>query len=355
MQNYLKTILAFSILIQIILLKLLAHVPQFVESYYSNGVYKGISKLMHYSFGWIPISMGDVFYTFAGIYCIRWIIINRKRIIKDTKNWFYDVMIAISIGYFAFHILWAFNYYRLPLHQSLNLENDYSTEQLVHFTKTLIEKTNAVHRQIAPNDSAKVEMPYSKTELLQMTPKGFEELSKTYPHLAYHPKSLKRSLYSLPLTYMGFSGYLNPFTNEAQIDGMIPTFKYPTTASHEIAHQLGYAAENEANFIGAMAAMSHNDIYFNYSGYAFALNHCLNELFRRQPETYEKIVVNLNVGILKNYEEVRLFWLSYENPSEAFFKETYSGYLKANNQSAGMESYSYVVALLVNYYEKYPL
>ncbi len=355
MQNYLKTILAFSIVIQIALLKLLAQVPQFVESYYSNGVYKGISKLMHYSFGWIPFSMGDVLYTFAGMYCIRWIIINRKRIINDTKNWFYDVMIAISIGYFAFHILWAFNYYRLPLHQSLNLENDYSTEQLVVFTKALIEKTNAVHRQIASNDSAKVDMPYSKTELLQMTPKGFEELSKTYPHLAYHPKSLKRSLYSLPLTYMGFSGYLNPFTNEAQIDGMIPTFKYPTTASHEIAHQLGYAAENEANFIGAMAAMSHNDIYFNYSGYAFALNHCLNELFRRQPETYEKIVVNLNVGILKNYEEVRQFWLSYENPSEAFFKETYSGYLKANNQSAGMESYSYVVALLVNYYEKYPL
>uniref|UniRef100_UPI00404B7039 DUF3810 domain-containing protein n=1 Tax=Gelidibacter sp. TaxID=2018083 RepID=UPI00404B7039 len=355
MQNYLKPILAFSILIQIALLKLLAQFPQFVESYYSNGVYKGISKLMHYTFGWIPFSMGDVLYTFAGIYVIRWFIIHRKRIVKDTKNWLYEILTAISIGYFAFHILWAFNYYRLPLHQSLQIENDYTTEQLVTFTKALIDRTNAVHRQIAPNDSSKVEMPYSKTELLQMTPKGFEVLSKTYPHLAYHPKSLKRSIYSLPLTYMGFSGYLNPFTNEAQIDGMIPTFKYPTTASHEIAHQLGYAAENEANFIGAMAAISHEDIYFKYSGYAFALNHCLNELFRRNPATYETVIANLNIGILKNYDEVRQFWMSYENPSEAFFKETYSGFLKANNQSAGMDSYSYVVALLVNYNEKHPL
>src|SRR5690606_15358246 len=198
MQKYLKPLLAFSILIQIALLKLLAQFPQFVESYYSNGLYKGVSKLMHYTFGWIPFSMGDVLYTFAGIYIIRWLIINRKRIIKDTKNWFYDVLTAISIGYFAFHLLWAFNYYRLPLHQSLGFENDYTTEQLVAFTKTLVEKTNAVQRQIATNDSAKVEMPYSKTELLQMTPKGFAVLSKTYPHLAYHPKSLKRSIYSLP-------------------------------------------------------------------------------------------------------------------------------------------------------------
>lgn len=355
MQNYLKTILAFSIVIQIALLKVLAQFPQFVESFYSNGLYKGISKLMHYTFGWIPFSMGDVLYTFAGIYIIRWFIIHRKRMVKDTKNWLYEILTAISIGYFAFHVLWAFNYYRLPLHQSLQIENDYTTEQLVAFAKTLIEKTNAVHRQIAANDSSKVEMPYSKKELLQMTTKGFEVLSKTYPHLAYHPKSLKRSLYSLPLTYMGFSGYLNPFTNEAQIDGMIPTFKYPTTASHEIAHQLGYAAENEANFIGAMAAIAHDDIYFKYSGYAFALNHCLNELFKRDPVTYEAIVANLNIGVLKNYDEVRQFWLSYENPSEVFFKETYSGFLKANNQSAGMDSYSYVVALLVNYHEKHPL
>ncbi len=355
MQKYLKPIPAFLIVIQIIAVKLLAQFPQFIETYYSNGLYKWISKLMHYTFGWVPFSVGDILYTLAGIYILRWIFINRKRIFKDTKNWFYEVLTAISIGYFAFHILWAFNYYRLPLHESLNIEHDYTTGQLLSFTKDLVKKTNTIHQLIAENDSVKVEMPYSKTELLQMTPKGFDKLSETYPNLAYHPKSLKRSIYSLPLTYMGFGGYLNPFTNEAQIDGLIPAFKYPTTASHEIAHQLGYAAENEANFIGAMAAISHDDMYFNYSGYAFALSHCLSELYKRDTAAYEMLIADVNPGILKNYDEVRQFWLSYQNPSEEFFKITYSGFLKANNQSAGIESYSYVVALLVNYHEKHPL
>ncbi len=306
---------------------------------------------MRYAFGWVPFSVGDVLYTLATVYTLRWLFVNRKRIIKDTKAWILDVLSAVSIGYFTFHLLWAFNYYRLPLHKALNIEKDYTTEALVATTERLISTVNTVHIAITNNDTIKVNMPYSKTELLQKVPKGYDKLSKKFPHLAYQPKSVKRSIYSLPLTYMGFSGYLNPFTNEAQIDGLIPTFKYPTTASHEVAHQLGYAAENEANFIGSMAAMHHDDIYFKYSGYAFALRHCLHEIYRRDPKQYKILVTKVNKGILKNYQEVRDFWDSYQNPTEPLFKSTYDTFLKANNQADGMESYSYVVALLVNYFE----
>lgn len=355
MQKYKKTIIALSIIPQIILIKILAQFPEIVENIYSHGLYIFISKLMRYAFGWIPFSVGDLMYTIAVIYLLRWLLIHRKKIITDTKHWFLDVLSAISVAYFAFHLLWAFNYYRLPLHQSLEIEQDYTTAQLIDFTKSLIAKTNNIHLSITNNDSVKVIMPYSKTELLKKVPEGYDHLAEQFPYLAYSPRSIKRSLYSIPLTYMGFSGYLNPFTNEAQIDGLIPTYKYPTTGSHEVAHQLGYAAENEANFIGSMAAMKHPDVYFKYSGHAFALRHCLGELFKRDPETYKELVETINKGILKNYQEVREFWDAYQNPTEPLFKSTYSNFLKANNQSGGMESYSYVVALLVNYYAKHPL
>lgn len=355
MRKHTKLIIAVSLILQILLLKVLANFPEFVEKYYSNGIYQWISTGMHFVFGWIPFSVGDVFYTLAGIYIIRWLIKNRKRLRTDFKNYALDVLSAVSIGYFAFHILWAFNYYRLPLHQSLNIDHDYSTEELVKFTEALILKTNVIHGMIESNDTTMVVMPYTKRELIKLAPKGYEQLAKEYPTLSYGPSSLKRSIYSLPLTYMGFSGYLNPFTNEAQIDGLIPTYKFPTTTSHEIAHQLGYAAENEANFVGAMAAMKHENIYFNYSGYSFALRHCLNDVFLRDPAAYEALIVKVNIGVLKNYEEMRLFWRSYENVSEAFFKSTYNGFLVANNQKGGIESYSYVVALLVNYFQEHPL
>ncbi len=350
-----KTSIALLLIPQYIIVKGLAYYPEYVERYYSNGLYPFISKIFRYVLGWLPFSFGDLIYTFAIIYAVRWLYKNRKRLRKDTKQWFIDVFAVISLFYFAFHLLWGLNYYRLPLHKNLNLNRDYTTEQLVSVTEKLIEKSNAYHLKITNNDTVKVTIPYSKSEVFQITQNGYSNLKQLFPLLEYKPKSVKKSLFSYPLTYMGFSGYLNPLTNEAQVDAIIPIYKCPTTTAHEIAHQLGYAAENEANFIGCLASIKNDDIYFKYTGYTFGLRFCLNEIYRRDEALYETIVETVNKGILKNYKEVRDFWETHQNPAEPFFKSFYSNFLKANSQEKGMESYSYVVALLVNYFNDVPL
>ncbi|MBT8243750.1 MAG: DUF3810 domain-containing protein [Winogradskyella sp.] len=341
--------------IQIIAINILKQFPEFIEQFYSNGIYVWLSKLMRYSFGWVPFSVGDILYTLAGIYIIRWLIVNFKNSYKDTINWLLDITAVLSIVYFSFHMLWGFNYYRQPLHKSLNIKADYSTEELIAFTEQLIEKSNQIHTELSISDTLKIILPYKKFEIFDKVKSGYDKLSKNYPHLYYKPVSLKKSIYSIPLTYMGFSGYLNPFTNEAQVDGLIPIYKFPTTSCHEVAHQLGYAAENEANFIGTLAALSNEDLYFKYSGYTFALRYCLVEIYKRNPKKYTQLLETVNVGIRKNYQEVQEFWQSYQNPLEPVFEKTFDTFLKANNQSNGMKSYSYVVALLVNYYNNKPL
>ncbi|WP_317047681.1 DUF3810 domain-containing protein [Pseudotamlana agarivorans] len=347
-----KTIIALAIFPQIIIVRILSNYPDFVETYYSKAFYPLISKLSRYILGWIPFSFGDLVYALTIVYGIRWLVLNRKRLRLDTKNWLIDVFATLSIFYFVFHLFWGLNYYRQPLHKSLELEHDYTTEQLISFTERLIKKSNAIHIKITNNDTLKVEMPYNKSELFKKAPEGYTYLKETFPHLAYHPQSVKQSLFSYPLTYMGFSGYLNPFTNEAQVDGLIPIYKLSTTTTHEIAHQLGYAAENEANFIGSMAAIKHPDPYIQYTGYTFGLRFCLNEIYRRDPDIFERMEKTVNPGILKNYKEVREFWEKHQNPAEPLFKSFYNGFLIANKQSKGMQSYNYVVALLVNYFEK---
>ncbi|WP_406683162.1 DUF3810 domain-containing protein [Seonamhaeicola sp. MEBiC1930] len=346
-----KLFIALSIIPQYLVVLWLSKNPDFVERFYSNGLYIYISKLFRYMLGWLPFSFGDFVYTISIIYILRWIYKNRKRVIKDTRRWLIDVISTFAILYFAFHLFWGLNYYRLPLHKSLNLKHDYTTEQLVEITKALIKKSNSIHGQLVKADTLKVEFPYSKKDIFNKTLDGYNNLKTIFPNLEYHPKSIKKSLFSYPLTYMGFSGYLNPLTNEAQVDALIPTIKFPTTSAHEIAHQLGYAAENEANFIGCLASMNNDDIYFKYCGYTFGLRYCLNEIYKRDEVLFNEIAKTVNKGILKHYEEVRLFWEAHENPIEPMFKIFYSGYLKANNQNKGMESYSYVVALLVNYFE----
>ncbi|GAA0873026.1 DUF3810 domain-containing protein [Gangjinia marincola] len=322
--------------------------PQFVEEYYSNGVYPYISMTERFLFGWLPFSFGDLLYTVLGILLIRWMWLRIKNKFKQPKRWITSSLATLSIIYFCFHLFWGFNYYRQPLHTILSLERDYTTEKLREYTTTLIQKANALHLQLTQNDSLKVVMPYSKHELRQLAIAAAKQNDDKIP-LTYTQPSVKSSVYSIPLTYMGFNGYLNPLTNEAQVNYLMPSYKHPTTTSHEIGHQLGFAKENEANFIACLNSMVHENEYFRYSGYTFALRYCLAELYRREPEDTEELIDRVNYGIRLNYDEVRQFWLAYQNPMEPVFEAFYGQFLKVNNQPQGMQSYSYVVALLVNY------
>ena len=83
----------------------------------------------------------------------------------------------------------------------------------------------------------------------------------------YPDPSVKFSFYGYLANYMGFSGYYNPFSGEAQVNTTIPRFVQPFTTCHEIGHQLGYAKEEEANFCGFLATKSSRDPAFRYSVY----------------------------------------------------------------------------------------
>lgn len=345
-------ILAFLLPLQIIFIMILAGYPQLVETWYSQLLYPEISRFMRYGHGFLPFSLGDLLYTFFVVFMLRWLIKRFRQKFKNPKDWILDMLAVLSIIYACFHIFWGFNFYRLPLHKSLEIGNEYTTEELYSLSEILIFESNKLHSTLAKSDSVKVAIPYSKNEIFEKTIAGYNKLSASYPELTYRGESLKRSLFSIPLSYMGFNGYLNPLTGEAQVNTQIVSYKIPTTASHEIGHQLGFAKENEANFIACLNTMNHSDSYFRYSGYTFALRYCLNEIYRRDPDKFEALKKQIKPGVLENYREVDEFWMAHQNPFEPIFKMFYNRFLIVNNQSGGMKSYSYVVGLLVNYFSE---
>src|SRR5690554_8101373 len=153
MQRRTALILAILLPLQIICLQVLKSFPGFVERYYSLGIYPIISKTSRYLFGWVPFSVGDVFYTLIGIVAIRWLYVNFQRLRFEPIRFFLDIFAAISVVYFMFHALWGFNYYRLPLHQSLEIKSEYSYDELLSTTVRFIEKSNSLHRKLASSDS----------------------------------------------------------------------------------------------------------------------------------------------------------------------------------------------------------
>ena len=351
MSKALRWLLAFSIFPQILMLKLLTHYPQIVETYYSNLLYPFISKLFRLVFGWLPFSVGDLIYSMALIYILRWLYKLTKKGFKQLrlKDDLIGVMVAASSVYFMFHLLWGLNYYRMPIEQRLNLNSEYTTTALIEVTQKLIVRSNALHSEISKDPSKQFEIPYNFKKISKKVTQGYTALSVSYPFLAYETPSQKQSLYSLPLAYMGFSGYLNPFTNEAQVNSKMPVNSMPLTLAHEQAHQLGYAAESEANFVAFLATYNHKDPYFRYTAHTFALRYCLKDLYKRDKTTFEVLINDIHSGITKDFRNREKHWAQFENPLEPIFKRVYGRFLKANQQTQGIESYNQVVALVVNY------
>ena len=330
-------------------MKVLALFPEFVERYYSNGLYLYISKISRIFLGWIPFSVGDLFYTILFFFIFRWIYKNRIGFFKNWKANGLTVLSFISILYFLFHFLWGINYYRIPLHEKIGIEKEYTKAQLVALTEKLIAKTNQLQFQIEKDSTKKVVFNYSEQEMYEMSPNGYDLFSNQLTEIEYKNESIKSSLYSLPLSYMGFGGYLNPFTNEAQVNSLKPKYTSPLTICHEMAHQTGIASESDCNFIGFMAASSNNDLYFQYSAYAFALNYCLYNLEVMQEGSSKSYRKFINKGILENFNENKIFWKHYHSWIDTFFEYFYDKFLKFNQQKDGMESYSKFVGLLINY------
>ncbi|MFH7011089.1 DUF3810 domain-containing protein [Flavobacterium sp. FlaQc-52] len=346
-----KYILPLLLLLQIILLKILPFFPEFIERFYSNGIYLKISHFSRIILGWIPFSIGDCIYSVLILLLIRWVWKNRKTWKSNWKDHLLRTLSVISIFYFFFHLLWALNYYREPLFEKMKIKREYTDAELLVFTKKLIAKTNEIQFQITKKDSSKVVFPYSQQQAFQMNLNGYQNLAKEHPYFAYQNLSIKKSLFSLPLTYMGFGGYLNPFTNEAQVNNLLPMYNFPATSCHEMAHQIGFASESECNFIGVLATVKNDNLYYQYSGYSFALRYCLGIWQAKNEPLFNQLKKTVHVGILKNYQESQDFWKQYETPIETGFHIFYDNFLKINQQKDGMESYSKFVDLMVNYYK----
>jgi hypothetical protein len=344
-RNY---ILPLFLLFQIIFLRFLAFFPETVERFYSNGLYVYISHFSRTLLGEIPFSIGDIIYGTTIIYCIYWFYKNQK---LHWKRKLWSVLNFLSVFYFLFHLLWAFNYYRVPLFEKMNIKTEYSEADLVTFTEKLISKTNDVQLAITKNQNEKVTNPYSQDSIFSMTQNGYDNLSKIYPFFRYEIPSRKKSLFSLPLTYMGFGGYLNPFTNESQVNFKLPMFGFPNVVCHEMAHQIGFASESECNFIGFLAGIKNEDLYFQYSALSNALRYCMSNIAMKNEKQFEVLKKKINSGIIANYKESDLFWKQYDTIIDKGFHAFYDQFLKTNQQEDGIDSYSKFVDLLINYYK----
>ena len=344
------------LIILTISVRILALSPGAVEKYYSAGIYPLIARLERILFGWLPFSIGDILYTLAGAGLVYGLVMLIRRLIRREAGRAYFAAVArntlfiVLLVYTWFNISWGLNYDRQGIAYQLKLDvQAYSTGELDTLAQRVIVRINA-------SDSlAHAQRPAmnSNSIIFKGAVLSYEGLSSQDVRFAYPSPSVKTSLYGYLGDYLGFGGYYNPFTGEAQVNTTVPVFSQPFTTCHEIGHQLGYAKENEANFAGYLAARTSRDPNFLYSVYFDLYLYAAKELYLRDSTLLMPLKTRLSPRVKADFKELQRFNKKYENPFEPVVRRLYGGYLRANRQPQGIRTYNEVVAWLIAYGKKY--
>ena len=345
------------IIVLTILIKWVSWYPGWVERNYSTGVYPIISRAQRFLFGWVPFSIGDLFYAFLVIVVLykTFQLVNTIIRHRITRKYFVaglqQIIFFFLFMYVFFNLLWGLNYNRQGIAYQLKLDvRSYSLADLDTLTTVMENRLNYYSGLVteAQRDSFN-----RKNRLFNAACHAYEMVEKKYSFLQYAPTSIKPSMFSYVGNYLGFQGYYNPFSGEGQVNTTVPRFLEPFVTTHEMAHQLGYGKENEANFVGFLACRAYNNNAFRYSVYFDMYNYAIGEVFRRDTALAKSFQQKAHPQVIIDQKEFRDFYRKYRNPIEPIIMWGYGHFLKANNQPGGKQTYNEVVAWLIAYYKKF--
>lgn len=165
---------------------------------------------------------------------------------------------------------------------------------------------------------------------------------------AFGINSFKPSLFKNIMNYTGILGYYNPFTAESQFNSQLPNTLIPFTSAHESSHQLGFAREQEANFVGYLIGINSKNSELRYSTEYFTLKSLLNYIADKDPEFVKNVLRNYSSEMKRDRAYERAFILKHQGLLDDFFGFTNNIFLKSNQQE-GSVTYSYFIDLLLNY------
>lgn len=179
----------------------------------------------------------------------------------------------------------------------------------------------------------------------------YENLHKTFPFLSARSRLPKKMLLTSTISsWMGFTGVYFPYSGESNINIDAPGCLIPETICHELAHQKGVYAEQEANFAGIAASVASGDPVYVYSGYLSGAIYLSNALYSADPELWYQAAAGMSEEMRIDWNDNNAYWKRFEGKVEEVSSKVYDGYLKAQGQELGIRSYGACVDLLVEYY-----
>ncbi len=338
-----------------LLLKLVtSHHPDWVEVVYSRHIYPALTQCVNLLFRWVPFSVAEFgayaltigLVAYALFQLVR-LLLRRQRALRAIRL-VTNLALLGSVGYFLFIGLWGLNYNREPLATSLGYTVEpRSVSELKELCTQLAAQAKEQRTALQQDLHGYVTYPEGKRAALQKVPLAYRALAKQSDLFAARYGAPKAVALSRQLSYTDIEGIYIAFTAEANLNTDMPDALFLSAACHEVAHQYGFAREDEANFIAYLACQASDDPELMYSGTLLALIHSMNALYGYDADAYGEIAATYDKGVKRDINYQTLYWKQFEGPVSETSTKVNNAYLKSNNQTDGVNSYGRMVDLLL--------
>lgn len=359
--SYLWLGLAFVILVY-------SFFPEAVSDYFSFGLFQYIGECLRTISGATHVPLGEYIYLIIIIILIIKLLVSIVQL-KNKFNIHSFWADSFSFGkklfkklvqvYVVFMLLWGLNYRKSSPAQSfyLSIDTSYSEVQLDSLSLDLISQLNLT-RQNLP-DSVIAGLNYK--QVFDHTLQEYRAIQSSYPFLYLEKPVLKKAHFPRWGDYIGYLAFYQPITGEAIIRADVPLLTLPFTSCHELAHQMGYASEAEANFIAFVVASKTSDPVFKYSMllqmFTYSQSEHLSLIAKTGNFEKWKTIVNRNKNLLdakviEDRKKIKDFFIQRQQLLIPASTSLYDQFLQWNKQAKGIKSYDEVL-LWVLAYNKY--
>ena len=353
-----------ALVLLMILLNIIARLSRGFSDFYVEKIFPHITNVFSFISGIFPFSVGEIMIILLllviviGLPLTVILLIFRKKSRRRTAGIAVLSVLWITAYVAVTETMNCFIMYQCtPFSERYLNHREHSRSELIQLYGLLIGEANQLAEQVPRDGSDRF---YITCDVQKEARRAMKRAAEDYPQLSgYYPKA-KPIQFSYFMSQANLSGIYFPFSLEANYnDDMVDT-NLPDTICHEFSHLKGIIQEDEANFIAFAATTGSDNAEFRYSGYLLALEYVHNQIYDNEIEEAYDLTDEIS-------DKVRRDWFRFlpddywekNKKKEIISTEAVSTVsetamdtnIKMNGREEGIESYSHMVNLLLDYYD----
>ena len=299
----------------------------------------------------LPIPVCEILVLLAALWLIFTFVraLHRKRFVR----WLSGLLLAAVLLVNLYVSVWGLNYFAPPVNEVLQLPDErYTTAQLRAATEYFRELAGESARLLPRNADGTLQGAGfdACADSVQTCFENHEDCPRRNPSTA-RPRGSKSCCRAGSAASSARRASLSALTGESCVSSTTYPAALPLTMAHEMAHRMGFAREDEANFVAVYACLGYGDANCRYSAAYLAYIYCYNSLAKADPTAASEVAAGCSDLFRADLDATTEHYEKQESKAASeVFDKVYDGYLKSFSVESGVQSYGEVTDLLLNWF-----